>query len=71
MPPPRRVAQLTLDLAAGPPVAAPAGDGVGAEPTLPPPVGRVVRFEDLAILARPLPRRRKAAPAGQLDLFAS
>jgi hypothetical protein len=61
-PPDRRVAQLTLDLAA--PAAAP-------EPAAPPPVGRVVRFEDLALLARPRARRRKGTPVGQLDLFAS
>jgi hypothetical protein len=70
-PPSRSVAQLTLDLAAGTPTTAPAGIPALAEPTVPPPVGRAVRFEDLALLARPRARRRKGTPAGQLDLFAS
>ena len=69
-PPARRAAQLTLDLIAGTPSAAPPGDHDGAGPAVPP-IGQVVRFENLAALARPRARRRKAAPVGQLDLFAS
>lgn len=69
--PTRRVVQLPLDLVTTAPAVAPTGDRAGEEPTLPPPIGRVVRFEDLALLARPRARRRKAAPIGQLDLFAS
>jgi hypothetical protein len=66
-----RVAQLALDLAAGMVATTPTVVPDAPEPTVPPPIERVVRFEDLAALARPRARRRKAAPAGQLDFFAS
>jgi len=70
-PPSRRVAQLALDLAASAPSDAPTDIPAAREPTVPPPIGRVMRFEDLAALARPRGRRRKGAPVGQLDLFTS
>ncbi len=66
-----RVAQLTLDLAAGAPTGAASGAPTVQDEAVPPPIGRVIRFEDLATLARPRARRRKCAPPGQLDLFAS
>lgn len=68
--PARRVAQLTLDLAATAPAGAPPGVPDAPTVAVPPPIGRLVRFEDLAALARPRSRRRKGAPVGQLDLFA-
>ncbi|MFN8517055.1 MAG: helicase-related protein, partial [Chloroflexia bacterium] len=66
-----RVAQLPLDFAATVPAGAPPGAPDASTLAVPPPIGRVVRFEDLAALARPRVRRRKDAPVGQLALFAS
>ncbi len=68
--PTRRVAQLPLDLAAAAPAGTPPGASAAPTLSVPPPIGRVVRFEDLAALARPRPRRRKGKPSGQRDLFA-
>ena len=67
----RAIAQLPLVPRAAPSPAARPGEGDGAGPTLPPPVGQVVRFADLAPLARPRARRRKAVPVSQLGLFSS
>ena len=69
--PARRVAQLALDLAACTPPATSTDERDEAGPVVLPPIGRVMRFEDLAALTRPLSRRRKGKLSGQLDLFTS
>lgn len=68
--PDRRIAYLTQDVAVDGQTAVPTVAPDALDPTVPLPIGRVVRFDDLALLARPH-SCRKAAPAGQLDLFAS
>lgn len=67
----RRTTQLSLDLAAVASVAELHEVAGAPDTSVPPPIGRGVRFEDLAALARPRARRRSGAPVGQLDLFAS